>query len=307
MDVPRGSPASSTLNILPPLISTTVPEDSSPALVSNRRRDTEAIEGRASPRNPRVETLSRSSAFLIFEVACRSKASRASSRNMPLPLSVIWISFLPPASIWIRMRVEPASSEFSSSSFTTDAGRSTTSPAAILLATCSESRWIRPMGQRGVANSFADECGGRQSNGLRVVVYQGLWRPAEIDCQGGLHFHSSAVYAIGTEPPPLDSLDGGGAQRIGTTDWAESHHSPIASNHCVQHHYTLYISLSKIPGVEGLHFVGYKLLHYIGGHGGAQRIRTRQFACLAAGRARLEFIPSSVPLPPAHATERNED
>ena len=33
------------------------------------------------------------------------------------------------------MRVAPASSEFSSNSFTTEAGRSTTSPAAILLAT----------------------------------------------------------------------------------------------------------------------------------------------------------------------------
>src|SRR5579859_6460832 len=43
------------------------------------------------------------------------------------------------------MRVAPASREFSSSSFSTEAGRSTTSPAAILLATCSESTWIRPM------------------------------------------------------------------------------------------------------------------------------------------------------------------
>jgi len=39
----------------------------------------------------------RSSAFLILEVACRSKASKASSRTMPQPLSVTWISFLPPA------------------------------------------------------------------------------------------------------------------------------------------------------------------------------------------------------------------
>src|SRR5262249_12061610 len=33
-------------------------------------------------------------------------------------------------------------------SLRTDAGRSTTSPAAILLATCSERRWIRPMGYK---------------------------------------------------------------------------------------------------------------------------------------------------------------
>src|SRR5258705_1227341 len=43
------------------------------------------------------------------------------------------------------MRVEPASSEFSRSSFTTDAGRSSTSPAAIWLATRSERTCILPM------------------------------------------------------------------------------------------------------------------------------------------------------------------
>src|SRR5712692_1876386 len=47
----------------------------------------------------------------------------------------------------MRMRVEAASREFSRSSFTTEAGRSTTSPAAILLATCSGRTWILPMGQ----------------------------------------------------------------------------------------------------------------------------------------------------------------
>ena len=73
----------------------------------------------------------------IFEVAWRSKASMASSRTMPQPLSEIWINFLPPASTCMRMRVAPASSAFSSNSFTTDAGRSTTSPAAIWLATLS--------------------------------------------------------------------------------------------------------------------------------------------------------------------------
>src|ERR1700751_5791800 len=45
----------------------------------------------------------------------------------------------------MRTRVDPASSEFSRSSFTTEAGRSTTSPAAILLATASERTWILPM------------------------------------------------------------------------------------------------------------------------------------------------------------------
>ena len=93
------------------------------------------MEGRASPRKPRVAMVSRSSAVRSFEVAWRSKASSASSRTMPQPSSVIWMSLLPPASTSMRMRVAPASSEFSSSSLTTEAGRSTTSPAAIWLAT----------------------------------------------------------------------------------------------------------------------------------------------------------------------------
>src|SRR5579862_2814073 len=57
------------------------------------------------------------------------------------------------------MRVEPASSEFSRSSLTTDAGRSTTSPAAILLATDSERTWMRPMvgGKCQVSQMRADK------------------------------------------------------------------------------------------------------------------------------------------------------
>ena len=56
---------------------------------------------------------------------------------MPEPLSETETSRRPPAVIVTSMRVAPASSAFSISSFTTDAGRSTTSPAAILLATSS--------------------------------------------------------------------------------------------------------------------------------------------------------------------------
>jgi hypothetical protein len=46
------------------------------------------------------------------------------------------ISFAPPFSISTSMRVAPASRLFSTSSLTTDAGRSTTSPAAIWFASC---------------------------------------------------------------------------------------------------------------------------------------------------------------------------
>src|SRR5208283_2586166 len=112
------------------------------------RRLTDAIDGSASPRNPRVAILSRSSVLRIFEVAWRSKASMASSRTMPQPSSVTWISFLPPASTLTRIRRAPASRAFSSSSLTTEAGRSTTSPAAILLATFSERTWMRPMASK---------------------------------------------------------------------------------------------------------------------------------------------------------------
>lgn len=52
---------------------------------------------------------------------------------MPQPSSTIMIRFTPPSSSVIRKLDAPASSAFSSNSFTTDAGRSTTSPAAIWL------------------------------------------------------------------------------------------------------------------------------------------------------------------------------
>src|SRR5579884_3877687 len=63
---------------------------------------------------------------------------------MPEPSSATRISRRPPFSTSIRIDRAPASSEFSSSSFTTDAGRSTTSPAAILFATVSDRTRIFP-------------------------------------------------------------------------------------------------------------------------------------------------------------------
>ena len=92
---------------------------------------------------------SRSSAVRSFEVAWRSKASSASSRLMPWPSSLMRISRRPPASTSTRMRLAPASSAFSSSSFTTEAGRSTTSPAAIWLATWSGRMRMRPISSLG--------------------------------------------------------------------------------------------------------------------------------------------------------------
>src|SRR2546426_11860530 len=95
------------------------------------------MEGSASPRNPSVAIDSRSSEERSFEVACRSKAMIASSRVMPSPSSRTRINCLPPVSTSILILQAQASSAFSSNSFTTDEGRSTTSPAAILLARAS--------------------------------------------------------------------------------------------------------------------------------------------------------------------------
>src|SRR5215472_3490255 len=141
--VPAGSPAGFTPTSLPPANSTRVPSASASSRVSSSSRDTAAMDGRASPRKPRVAIDSKSSAVLSLLVACRSKASSASSCVIPWPSSVTRIMRLPPCSTSIRTVFAPASRAFSSSSFTTDAGRSTTSPAAILFATASASMRIR--------------------------------------------------------------------------------------------------------------------------------------------------------------------
>ena len=93
---------------------------------------TAAIEESASPRNPRDEIVRSSSTVFNFDVACLKNASLTSSAPIPLPSSVMRIMEIPPSFISIVMRVAPASIAFSVSSFTMEAGRSTTSPAAIL-------------------------------------------------------------------------------------------------------------------------------------------------------------------------------
>jgi len=62
---------------------------------------------------------------------------------MPTPSSCTRIFATPPSSIATSTRVAPASSEFSISSFTTLAGRSITSPAAIRAAISGGSTAIR--------------------------------------------------------------------------------------------------------------------------------------------------------------------
>ena len=92
------------------------------------------MEANASPRNPKLCTDSRSSRSLILLVACRLNERGKSSFSIPKPLSRIRINFTPPCSTSTSIRVAPASKLFSTNSFTTLAGRSTTSPAAIWLA-----------------------------------------------------------------------------------------------------------------------------------------------------------------------------
>ena len=102
------------------------------------RRDTDPIEGSASPRNPRVRICDRSSPS-SFDVAWRSTASAKSSGPIPAPSSATETRLRPPSRKVMSIRLAPASRLFSTSSLTTEAGRSTTSPAAMRLTSVSGS------------------------------------------------------------------------------------------------------------------------------------------------------------------------
>ena len=83
----------------------------------------------------------------------RLNASGRSAGVMPWPSSVTRISTLPPPATSTRMRRAPASSAFSTSSLTAEAGRSTTSPAAMRLAVASSS--CRITGKAGLILGLA--------------------------------------------------------------------------------------------------------------------------------------------------------
>ena len=137
MDVPFGVATTSWETILLPSILRWVPTSLSAVRVCISTWAIAAIDAKASPRKPLVSKLNKSCADDILEVAWRSKDKRASVSLIPTPLSTTWISVFPPSFIINLMEVEPASMAFSMSSFTTEAGRWTTSPAAIWLATWS--------------------------------------------------------------------------------------------------------------------------------------------------------------------------
>ena len=71
--------------------------------------------------------------------------SESSSLDIPHPLSVTVIKVRPPSRMITSMRLAPASMEFSTNSLIALAGRSITSPAAILLTSPSGNRRITPI------------------------------------------------------------------------------------------------------------------------------------------------------------------
>ena len=128
--VPRLRDTGVTSLMMPNSARRRCPAPSASAL-SRSKRLTLAMLGRASPRNPNVPRCPRSSAVRTLLVAWRSRARYRSSRAMPEPSSATSSSRLPPSSQATSRRRAPASRAFSTSSFRTEEGRSTTSPAAI--------------------------------------------------------------------------------------------------------------------------------------------------------------------------------
>ncbi len=141
--VPSGAPISRTDTPRPASMRTSVPMSAPRSRVRKRKRETEAIDGNASPRKPSVRIAARSEASRILLVAWRSTASAASSLSMPSPSSSTDMRRLPPNSMVMAIRRAPASTAFSTSSLTTEAGRSITSPAAIWFARSGGRRWTR--------------------------------------------------------------------------------------------------------------------------------------------------------------------
>jgi hypothetical protein len=137
--VPLGCEAGETRASSPPFTVTFVPA-LSPVEVVRQKAETLAIEAKASPRKPRVATVSRSETDSILLVACLKTESGASSGDIPEPSSRTKICDVPPSPSSTSILVAPASKEFSTNSFTTEAGRSTISPAATCWATLTSRR-----------------------------------------------------------------------------------------------------------------------------------------------------------------------
>jgi hypothetical protein len=99
-----------------------------------------------------------------LDVAWRSSASAISSGAMPQPSSVTSIRDKPPSASETAIRVAPASIAFSTISLSAEAGRSTTSPAAMRLTKVSGRRRICGMARQAnarVPEFRADQCKNR--------------------------------------------------------------------------------------------------------------------------------------------------
>lgn len=141
MRVPGGKAAGPSSVTTPWSVTRFQPSSAPRGRLSMVRRATEPIEGSASPRKPSVETISICSSG-SFEVAWRSSARAISSGRMPQPSSVTSMRSKPPEAMRTVICVAPASTAFSTSSLSAEAGRSTTSPAAMRLTRCSGKRRI---------------------------------------------------------------------------------------------------------------------------------------------------------------------
>ena len=153
----------------------------------------------ASPRKPLVVMALRSSAWRILLVACRSKLMRASVALMPLPSSVTCIKVRPASFTTSVIWVAPASTLFSNSSFTTLAGRWTTSPAAIWLATWSGNR--RMMSDMSVRRSVAVACGqctNKRTLGLASELFGNAAPPPPTDFT-----NKRSIQGLKARPYPL--------------------------------------------------------------------------------------------------------
>ena len=148
MLVPSGQPQGTMSTISPACTVTATPSAAPFSRVTSSTRLTADIAARASPRKPIVPMASRPFSSRSLLVAWRRKATPASSGLMPQPSSVTRMKVAPPFLNSTLIFPAPASSAFSTSSFITDAGLSTTSPAAIMSATSGGSMFIFVISQR---------------------------------------------------------------------------------------------------------------------------------------------------------------
>jgi hypothetical protein len=138
--VPRDSAAGRTGSATPPSTAIIAAAGRSPTRLVTVSRPTAPSAASASPRKPKLAICTRSEPS-ILDVAWRATASGSASGAIPCPSSDTRSLVLPPADRPTSIRVAPASSAFSISSLTAEAGRSTTSPAAIrLIAAASSGR-----------------------------------------------------------------------------------------------------------------------------------------------------------------------